>query len=476
MGDEVDSGQLQPYLRDGRPFDFSRESGYIAAAGLAYLPQPKTAGLEVQKHFAMPSPTWIDGPKGREHIGFGFQGYMDLWLPDSALVPDMPGGVPYVGDFKTTSDLKWALSKEDLSSDVQAMLYATNAIYETRAKAVDVSWMYFQTRGARKTKRTYLRVVADHVAEQFGQINETALEMKRIREGKPDPLQLPPNPEQCSAYGGCPHQKDCRLSPAQIIEAQAAKLSKALGLDEGLEVMNANGNTTASMLAMLTGKAQTPAPSAGPLIPGAGPPAMPQMPAAPVAAPLIPQAPPAPVIQTLPPGLSPGVVPQFGAPESLPAVTQLPQWMQQPAQPQANPLAPNPSAPLGYGAADEKGNPDPRYAIVGRKPDGSNIYAYEINGQAAPINPPESTLPAAPPTGVTQAPAGAEEPKKRGRPRKNPEQPAQTQAPLLLATTPAPAPQALPGTPTLAPATIDYAALARAVVDEIATRLTKGAA
>ena len=53
LGDAVDSGQLQPYLRAGTPFDYTRpdQAGYIAASGLQHLPKPGTPGLEVQKWF-----------------------------------------------------------------------------------------------------------------------------------------------------------------------------------------------------------------------------------------------------------------------------------------------------------------------------------------------------------------------------------------------------------------------------------------
>lgn len=407
LGQEVDDEQLQPYLRDGRPLDFSRQSGsgYIAAAGLAYLPQPKTPGLVVQKYFCIPSPTWIDkiGPEGRsrEHIGFAFQGYMDLWLPDSKLVPDMPGGAPFVGDFKTTGDLKWAKTEKDLATDVQAQLYATAAMFSTGARTVDLAWIYFQTRGTRKSKRTYLRVVGDQVAEQFGKINETALEMREARIANPAPLDLPPNPEMCEAYGGCPYRDRCNLSPAQIIEALDAKsdrLANALGLNGDTTMANTNApNQTSNLLASMRAKKAAQGGQAGTAVPPAQ---------APVA---------------------------------------------QPAQPSPPATLPRPPVPGGT-------LPDPRYAIVAQRPDGSPVYAYELQGLPAPINPPESQLPPAAATGVAQVPttppaqAAPVEAPKRGRPRRAAPDPkgadalaAITPAPtdpsqLLLATTPGPAP------------------------------------
>lgn len=290
LGDEIDAGQLQPYLRDARPFDFSRESGYIAAAGLACLPPPQTAGLEVQKHFEMPSPTWVDG----KHVGFGYQGFIDLWLPDSRTLPEIPAHpprlatappIPAVVDFKTTSALKWAKTPAELASDVQAMLYATHAMFATGARTVDLVWLYFQTRGPRKTKRTHLRVPSAHVAEQFHAIDETAKEMLAARAsvGELDPtsapLSLPPNAEMCEQYGGCPYRDRCNLSPAQIVESIAArhsKVARAMVMEGNMANDNGGSNATVNLLermrarkasiqqAMPATSAPTPAPAPPP--------------------------------------------------------------------------------------------------------------------------------------------------------------------------------------------------------------------
>jgi hypothetical protein len=245
LGEDVDTGQLQPYLRDGRPFDFTRPSGEIAASGLAFLPKPKTNSLEVQKHFVIPSPTLIEG----EPVGIQFQGYIDLWLPRG-----MTGDAetPLVIDFKTTSDLKWAKSEEDLKTDTQAQLYAFAAAYLTRKRTVDLTWIYLQTRGARKAKRVHLQVTADQAAEQFARINDVALEMKTARDANPSPLELPPNPDACESYGGCPYRDRCNLSPAQVIAAVAAK-------EERKESMSNTAAFLAAMRAKKSGGQAAPA-------------------------------------------------------------------------------------------------------------------------------------------------------------------------------------------------------------------------
>lgn len=232
LGTEVDNEQLQPYLKDGRTFDYSRDSGYIAASALAFLPAPQAPGLEVQKHFVMPSPSW------RTHA-FGYQGYIDLWLPDSSVMPDIPtslgyGIIPCVSDFKTTSNLRYQKSPEVLGTDVQAMLYGTWAMFETKARVVDLAWIYMQTRGAKKAKRTYLRVLGQHVAEQFKRIDETACEMfdmrKALEEGSVESaLTAEPNWDHCDAYGGCAYRGLCGPKEFQVEIGNQEEVNMGLG-------------------------------------------------------------------------------------------------------------------------------------------------------------------------------------------------------------------------------------------------------
>lgn len=254
LGDEIDSEQLQPYLTEGRSFDFTRESGYIAAAGLAYLPPPMHPGLEVQKHFVLPAAT-ARNPDGSAR--FGYQGYLDLWLPSGG-APDLPAAppglvVPVVQDFKSTGDLRWAKKENALAVDVQANLYATWAMYETGARVVDLVWLYFQTRGAKKVKRTHLRVHADHVGEQFVTIDRTAVEMFDVRRSVTDPesapLALPPNVEMCEQYGGCPYRSRCNLSPSQVVDSFAAKAAALTRTTQQELTMSSPGDLFAKLQA-----------------------------------------------------------------------------------------------------------------------------------------------------------------------------------------------------------------------------------
>jgi len=426
LGDEIEKQQLVPYLTEGRQFNFSAPtgSGYMAAELLPFLPQPKTPGLEMQKRLVIPSPS---RKANGEHVGFGYQGFVDLWLPDSSLVPDMPGGRPFVGDFKSTKSFDYAKTRETLATDVQANLYAFATMSLTGAREVDLKWMYTRTKGARRAKQVILRVVADQVAEQFQKINETGLELKVIRDANPHPLELPPSPDQCEAYGGCPYRDKCNLSPTQINQAFKASAARGLGIQEEWKMANVSANPSMGLLAQLqqqrTGVAPQPAapaptpgvtaggnPKADYDIIGQKPDGSPlyrfeltrnAAPTPPVQAPVI----ITPPVQApmLPPG-TPGVTPEL---QQYAAQNPAAAWLlQQPPSAQPTPPVQAPT--------------DPRYNVVGQKPDGSPLYAYEAQGAPAPINPPESTLPPAPPVNAAPTPPAptAEAPKRRGRPAK----------------------------------------------------------
>lgn len=326
LGTEVDDTQLQPYFRDRREFDYSRESGYIAASILAYLPSPETPGLEVQKKFVLTSPSWERFP-----VPLGFLGYKDLWVPDSRALPGIEphpsGPIPAVVDFKTTSDFRWAKTAEDLRTDPQAQIYAMNALVETGAPAVDLVWLYMRTRGARASKRVHLRVHREEVAQEFAKLDAIACEIAEARMRVKSALELPPNPDGCGAFGGCPYKSRCYpdLSPIRIQEAYAALAAKKEGDPMA---------STVDLLAGLRNKAGiTPAPVApvavAPVAPS--PPPLAVSPAPSVINPPEKALPPAPPINVAPPAPAPAEAekPKRGRPAgsknkptvSFPAVT-----------------------------------------------------------------------------------------------------------------------------------------------------------
>ena len=376
LGTEVDDEQIQPYLRDGRPFDYSKPaitkktktgkivhltpSGYVAESMRRFLPQPGT--VEIQHHFVLPSPTWI---APGVHVGFGFQGYADIWAKDSSALPGCAGGVPGVGDTKTSTDIgQWAKTEKDLLVDPQAQLYALAAMYETGARTVDLDWIYGQTRDARKAKQVIVRVESPHVEEQFQAINATALEMWKAKKAGVNPLDLPAEVDACEAFNGCPYRAKCNLSPTQIRQAHAAKAAR-YAKPQSFVVEGEHTMSAQDMLAVLRAKKAAQAGQAAPSVPA------PAATAAPMQAPAPPSSPPVPAPANVAPPTS-VTSPETGLPAQLPA------WAME------------------------------------MKPFTGHVPG--LGGGAPPvgINPPDKNLPPAPPVNVAPAPA-ADAPAKRHR-------------------------------------------------------------
>lgn len=239
LGKEVDDNNLQPYLRDGKPIDESTEAGKIAASGLAWLPQPKWRGLEVQKHFIFVSPS---------KMGFGYQGYKDLWLPYGGQ-PGFDDELPVVADFKTTKSFKWALKEDALWKDEQNVIYAVNGLLETKSNVIHSSWLYMQTEGAKKALPTQITMTSKDVAEQFRIIEEDTKRMHVLRSAAPADwetnkeaakayaLSLTPNRDACGDYGGCPHQHLCFKLEDLMDEPSVVKESKEEKLMPEIDLM-----------------------------------------------------------------------------------------------------------------------------------------------------------------------------------------------------------------------------------------------
>jgi len=218
--------QLERYLKTGEMPDFvaDSEAGNIAASGLHHLPKPGAPGLEIEQHFKFQSPA----------TGIWYRGFID--------VLKAPGedGIPDVLDHKTTGDVKWAKTPEDLLEDTQAILYAKSALLRwPDAPKVRLQWTYFQTRKTRKSLPVLQEVSREHVDYMFPLIEKGAQEIVTTLIGKQQPLELPPNPRACGMFGGCPFTAQCNLSPEETIRAMSNADQKTTSLLSRLGTQNA---------------------------------------------------------------------------------------------------------------------------------------------------------------------------------------------------------------------------------------------
>ena len=145
-------------------------------------------------------------------------------------LPTLGGeGPPWVGyidahngisviDYKTTGNLKFAKTAEDLLTDPQAVAYAW-AVFcaDDTIETVDATWLYLGTKNKHKvnTKKVTATFNRAGCAEQWDVCGETVAEM--IEAAKLDTLALTPNSEACyDYYTACPHLSRCGADLHQI--------------------------------------------------------------------------------------------------------------------------------------------------------------------------------------------------------------------------------------------------------------------
>lgn len=212
--------QLELYLLEGRPLQFTTESGeedesgYLAAEALPHLPAPKTPGLEVESKRAPGDKRegfYFSSPR----TGIIYHGFIDWRLP---------GDVPTVGDHKTTSSIsQWALTADELKTDDQAILYSVDTMSKFQVPRVRLQWTYMQTRGARKSLPVIVELDSEHVAREFAKLETVAVQIAttlyQVNDSWDDSARrafveaLTPNPGACRNYGGCPYTSVCNLGP-----------------------------------------------------------------------------------------------------------------------------------------------------------------------------------------------------------------------------------------------------------------------
>ncbi len=204
----------------GEPIDFTTEEGQIFASGLEHYPPP-AHDLKVEQEFHI---------RARHH----WWGFKDIEIGDT------------IWDNKTTSDLKWAKTPDQLKYDPQAVLYAK----DNGSPVVNLKWVYMQTKKTRKSKLTHLPMLQSHAQQAFDCLEDAADEAYAVVLGAQgldgDPLRayvlsLPYEAGQCEAFGGCPHRGLCNLSPAERFRSknkQANGGNKHMSLFDRMKAKN----------------------------------------------------------------------------------------------------------------------------------------------------------------------------------------------------------------------------------------------
>lgn len=196
--------QLEQWFSAGKKPDNS-SPGLTAKQGLQWLPTPDRS-IMVEKRFKL---KWLPN--------IFMVGYIDLAVPSDRLVID----------HKSTSDLRWAMTADQLASDPQAIIYAVWAMLEWNVEEVRARWVYYAAsnpeKGSRKPRGCKpVEVVFNNKDQKFmSLVSEISNDVRKIvdlRRSGVKGLKLKPSPQSCGAYGGCFHADRCNLSAESCID------------------------------------------------------------------------------------------------------------------------------------------------------------------------------------------------------------------------------------------------------------------
>lgn len=150
---------------------------------------------------------------------------------------------PTVIDHKTTSDLKWAKTAQELARDPQALLYALHTMLLFGSNYVELMWNYVTTGTRPKSSPVRTRLYLPQVIDSFGVVEERARELYVLQQQGVHPFSLRPTIASCEKYGGCPHRERCNLSSREKVLAMMQQdNARNQTLAERLAQVNAYGN------------------------------------------------------------------------------------------------------------------------------------------------------------------------------------------------------------------------------------------
>lgn len=216
-------------------------AGEVARAMLPLLPPRDPANL-------------IESPLSNPDIALSsvkVLGYIDFAVP--------PKEARFrIYDSKTTKNLKYAKTADELKDNTQLILYAWWGFSKwLDAESADISHVYGVTEGVARGQLVTATVDREHVESRVQTYSATVEEMKAATTVS-DPMLISPNFDACNDYGGCPFKERCLQTPE-------VRLSYLFRKEEGtamsLKDRLAKSNTSASILPPDAPKPIIPAPA-----------------------------------------------------------------------------------------------------------------------------------------------------------------------------------------------------------------------
>lgn len=234
---------LERYAKTGVSPTGDSHSSLLALHTIEHWPNPNVQTVHAESDFTFSVP--VDG---LEQVRFN--GRQDMNWTDAS-------GLWWVGDLKTTSDLKYAKNASVLRKDPQALCYAMNYVLQGHER-VGLKWVYTRTRGAYKVLPVETILTAEETITGFEQVIVPTARL--IAKAKTTPgiraLDFPATPSECSKYGGCYYQKSghCKLSAMEQLK----------GLGEQMDFLSKINAAKAAQKTLAEESAKVPTPALEP--------------------------------------------------------------------------------------------------------------------------------------------------------------------------------------------------------------------
>lgn len=241
---------LEKYQKDGIDWDYTTEQGKVAAKAKPFLPAPHPAAL-TEREFNWDTVRTGDSRPQSEGRAILWKGVIDLTLPTTLDVT-----LPEVIDYKTCRNLKYALDKDTLPVDPQAVIYAVATMAKYETTQANLMWLYLPRTGQARPVRVTLSW--EHAKKEFRKLEVLAREIERTHALTDDAMMLPINAAVCDKYNGCPYKGTCNLGPIErqgilmgFLEDLAARRAAENGAAQGAApeakvVVTPSGNNTFS--------------------------------------------------------------------------------------------------------------------------------------------------------------------------------------------------------------------------------------
>lgn len=233
LGKEVHA-VMEAYLTQEKIPNPADKAGAIFLPGIKFLPEPGTPHLLCEQEVFIPEGDFNSGKDLRGFLDITILHHVDedgtLWL--------------VVKDGKTTSNLKYVKSEDELRRDPQCLVYCWAArqlsigVTGYAHKNIRFSNVYFRTRGSPWSMESTVDMTDEELRQGMQQLADYTREKMLPWEGVPF-ADVPPNLDACGDYGGCHLRPECAqtglpvygTSPEATVAAQLmiTRLTKVQG-------------------------------------------------------------------------------------------------------------------------------------------------------------------------------------------------------------------------------------------------------